>query len=381
MIFFLFILGGCNALQVSSQANQTETPIPSPVVTTTLPPDQCVDMDGNLYKYGDLFGALVVYRFESYWLLNLYDGTFREITTDIRLKPDVSPDGTKISVYKFGIDVSFIDMNGNILSSFPWYEKWNNANFYWLDENSLAIFVLSLDSLDILNINTGEIENINFPYSDEVYAKGGVADFRKGFVRYSPTVESVIYAVSPSALVLRNNEFRIWSSNTIAWARNTGTNLSEPVWSPEGNLVALSQEDDRGDLSTVENIFIVSTTGEDIRITDLKKKYNNPFRLYISNITWSSDGEKIAFVANVTQYAGSKTLSQLLVLDRLSGTLEDYCNPDTDNPYSSGSFSYIWSPDSKYIATETTIVDLENRQIYKIPDVLIVDWVGEGKTP
>ncbi len=227
-------------------------------------------------NYGDLFGALVVYRFESYWLLNLYDGTFREITTDIRLKPDVSPDGTKISVYKFGIDVSFIDMNGNILSSFPWYEKWNNANFYWLDENSLAIFVLSLDSLDILNINTGEIENINFPYSDEVYAKGGVADFRKGFVRYSPTVESVIYAVSPSALVLRNNEFRIWSSNTIAWARNTGTNLSEPVWSPEGNLVALSQEDDRGDLSTVENIFIVSTTGEDIRITDLKKKIQQP---------------------------------------------------------------------------------------------------------
>ncbi len=50
MIFLLFILGGCNALQVSSQANQTETPIPSPVVTTTLPPDQCVDMDGNLYK-------------------------------------------------------------------------------------------------------------------------------------------------------------------------------------------------------------------------------------------------------------------------------------------------------------------------------------------
>jgi hypothetical protein len=84
-------------------------------------------------------------------------------------------------------------------------------------------------------------------------------------------------------------------------------------------------------------------------------------------------------IARVTPNEGDENLSRLLVLDVETGNIEDYCNPDPDTPYSSDSFSFIWSPDGKYIATDTTIVDLASRIAYKFPDLYIVDWVGEGK--
>jgi hypothetical protein len=379
-ILLVLLVVGCSDLPTSATVTETPVSLLSPEIATTLPEallsNNCIDIEKQLYRFGDLSSILVIYRSESYGLLNLEDSSFIEVTKDLLLEPEVSPDGKKIAVYKFGVDISFFDSNGNALISFPWNENWSDADFYWLDENTFAIFILSSSSLDILNVNAGEIENIAFPYSGEVYAKGGVADFRKGFVRYSLTRESVIYAVSPYALVLRNSEFGTWSDNTVAWARNTGTNLSEPVWSPQGDLIALSQKENGGQSSTVENIFIVSTTGEDIKVTDLSSEYTDPYRLFISTIKWSPDGTKIAFVTNVIRSANEDPISDLLIFDWSSKELKKFCNLSPNNHSSSG-FLFVWSPDGKYIATDTMIIDLESQTAFEFPDIKIVGWVSD----
>jgi Tol biopolymer transport system component len=235
----------------------------------------------------------------------------------------------------------------------------------------------------MLNINTGETHEIEFPYSSNVWAFGGSIDIRDNYVSFSPDLEKVIYASTMSHLVLRNNSvYGDGKWRTITWVGFSFT-YSNPSWSPDSStfiFVMDTNENIQG--MPINNLFQVSAdfgVGEK-QLTDLGSMFNNPYQIRISQFDWSPDGEKIALIARVTPNEGDESLSRLLVLDVETGEIEDYCNPDPENPYSTNSFSFTWSPDSKYIATDTVIVDLASRIAYKIPDVYIVDWVGEGKS-
>ena len=79
---------------------------------------------------------------------------------------------------------------------------------------------------------------------------------------------------------------------------------------------------------------------------------------------YAPDGASILYAATVN--AGEDTLIVADSQDNNARTVATY----------EGAVAFAWSPDSKYISTYTTIVDLGKRQAYKIPDVYITGWVG-----
>jgi hypothetical protein len=306
----------------------------------------------------------------------------------------VSPDGQKVAQFdkeKKGIVIS--DLEGDPFIFFEKKEEWTEANeilygnvldfnpdyvsFGWWDSNSLFIRTLPVGSLLLLNIDNGEVREITFPYSNEVWARSGLNDSRGYYVNFSPDLDKAVYASTKHHLVLRNNSvYNDGAWRTVTWVGYSFA-LDNPKWSPDGStfVVVMGMDRNTNDLFQVQADFAV---GEK-RLTDLNKLFNTPYQIWVNQISWSPSGEKIAFIAGITPNEGGETLNRLLVLDLASGIIEDYCNPGPDNPYSSG-FGFSWSPDGKYIATDTTIVDLNSRVVYKIPDVYIADWVGEGKT-
>lgn len=385
LLFFQIIVISCSA---NNLVTETLPPVTatSSLEAVTLE-NTCLEFSEFIPDNSKLLGKLIVYKQREKFLLTLADNTY------LQFAGEISPDGDKIAIYEHGKWLQITDLANNVLSTFQWNPRWTEANetlfgslaesdrlFYgWHDNDMLVMPALPVGSLFILNTLTNETREITFPYSDEVYGIGFIGDIRDYFVSFSPDLDKVVYASTKSHLVLRNNRAHgdgRW--RTITWVGFSFTH-SNPNWSPDGSTFILVMNADTQE--NIEDLFQVDSefAAGERKLTDLGSLFNNPYQIWISQFDWSPDGEKIALTVRVTPNEGDESLSRLLVLDVSTEAIEDYCNPE--NPYSTNSFSFTWSPDGKYIATDTTIVDLENRKAYKIPDVLIVDWVGEGKSP
>ncbi|HRJ57120.1 MAG TPA: hypothetical protein PLV64_12600 [Anaerolineales bacterium] len=390
IITFIFLLIlGCQ----ESNSIGKNTPTTQPVPTISQPsfnPEGCLEEKRTPLDSLSLSGKLVVYTKNKDGLFDLEQNIFIELPETAK----VSPDGQKVAQFdeeKKGIVIS--DLEGVPLIFFEKKEEWTEANeilygtvldfnpdyvrFDWWDNDSLFIRTLPIGSLLMLNTDNGEVREINFPYSNEVWARSGLNDIRGYYVNFSPNLDKVVYASTNTHLVLRNNSaYTDGAWRTVTWVGYSFA-YSNPMWSPDGATFAVVMGVDRN-INDLFQVYADFAVGER-QLTDLNKLFDNPYSTWISQISWSPNGEKIAFIAGVTPNEGGETLNRLLVLDLASGTIDDYCNPDPDSPYNSG-FGFTWSPDGKYIATDTAIVDLNSRVVYKIPDVYIVDWVGEGKT-
>lgn len=391
IIFLTLLIVGCR--EINNTVTHTPTTQPAPTIPqSSIISDSCLENRNEPLGSLHLPGKLVVYTKKKYGLLDLEQNIFIELPETA----NVSPDGKKVAQFdeeKKGIVIS--DLEGAPLIFFEKKEEWTEANqilfgtaldfdpdyvrFDWWDNDSLFIRTLPVGSLLLLNMNNGEAREIIFPYSDEVYGFGFIGDIRDHFVSFSPNIDKVIYASTKSHLVLRNNLFYgdgRW--RTIIWVGFSFT-YSIPIWSPDSSTFVLAMNTDTRE--NIDDLYQVDSefgAGER-QLTNLGNLFNHPYQIWISQFDWAPNGEKIALIARVTPNEGDESLSRLLVLDVETGSVEDYCNPDPDNPYSTDGFSFTWSPDGKYIATDTMIVDLESRQAYKIPDVYIVDWVGEGR--
>ncbi len=382
LLVFMFMVG-CGSITPTNAADNIEIDI-NPIATPPLSiSNTCLQEENVNLENLNLSGKILLSQDKRY---RLFDATIDSFV-DIPENAYLSPNGEKIAQYdkeKKGIKVS--TLTGELIVFFSQDAQWLEANsvlygdtssvqFRWWDNNFLYIRSLPVGSQLMLNINTGETHEIEFPYSKEVWAFGGSIDIRDNYVSFSPDLEKVIYASTMSLLVLRNNSiYPDGTWRTVAWVGFSPT-YTNPSWSPDGSKLIFVTEGDK----TLEDLYGIDTNAPlgERKLTDLNKLFNSPYQIWISQFNWSPDGEKIALIARVTPNEGGESLSRLLVLDVETGNIEDYCNPDT--PYTSDSFSFTWSPDGKYISTDTTIVDLESRIAYKFPDLYIVDWVGEGK--
>ena len=387
--FLVFLIVGCQESNNTNINTPTIQPVPT-ISQLSITSESCLEEKSNPLDSLSLPGKLVVYSKKKDGLLDLEQNIFVELPETA----NVSPDGQKVAKFdeeKKGIVIS--DLKDNTLVFFEKKAKWTEANqilydsvldfdpeyvwFDWWDNNSLFIRTLPVGSLLLLNTNNGVVTEITFPYSNEVYGIGFIGDTRDYFVSFSPDLDKVVYASTQSHLVLRNNSiYNDGTWRTITWAGFSSA-YANPIWHPDGATYAVVMEVEQN----IQNLFQVYAdfaVGEK-QLTDLSEYFNYPFKIWVNQISWSPNGEKVAFIAGVTPNEGGETLNRLLVLDLASGTIDDYCNPDPDTPYTSG-FGFAWSPDGKYIATDTTIVDLNSRVVYKIPDIYIADWVGEGKT-
>lgn len=392
LIFIAVLIVSCQMINNNVDHNNTPIVQQSPTVSQfSIISESCLQEGGDSLDSSNLAGELVLYKEKKYGLLKLDQNIFFELPETAY----ISPNGQKIAQYdeaRNGIAVS--DLDGNPLKFFQKTTKWTEANktlyghslgfdpdhvwFDWWDNNSLFIRIMPIGSQLLLNTNNGDVKEIIFPYSEEVWTLGGSADIRDYFVSFSPDFDKVVYASSQFFLVLRNNS--IYSDGTwrtVAWVGYSPT-YNNPRWSSDGTKLLFVRESREGGIYDLYGIDAGAPLGER-QLTDLGNLFDSPFAAWFGQYSWSSDGTRIAMVAHITPNEGGETFYHLLVLDLASGTIDDYCNPDPDSPYSSG-FGFTWSPDGKYIATDTTIVDLNSRVVYKFPDVYIVDWVGEGKT-
>lgn len=383
LLCFMFFIYACTPDGILSSPAPTTDAVK--VSTETTQPSElsetCMEIKTNLEGV-NLSNKLVAYKKgHDKGVLDIQNGSFEDFDGEI------SPDGKKLAVYELGKEIRVTDFQNNLIASFPWNPRWTEGNttylyrsasrdflyFSWWGNHKIIIPSLPVGSRFILDIDNGEISELVFPYSNEVYGMGGSVDIRNHYVSFSPDFENVVYASTMSHLVLRNNRFYGGDDwRTVVWAGFSFV-YDNPSWSADSSKFVYAVEDDE----IINNLYMVySDMGGEVALTDMKTFYNDPYKVWISQNSWSPDGKKIAFVAHVTQKEGSKDLSRLLVLDLESRQIEDYCNPDPDNPNATNDFSHAWSPDSKYISTDTTIVDLDKRQAYKIPDVYIIGWVG-----
>lgn len=384
LLFFVFIIGCDSVKQTGTAVTQTDIP---PTSTQTFGiTDICLEEKEVDLENLELNGNILVYQDKVYKIFDTDEKSF----IDISESAHVSPDGEKIAQYddeKKGIKIT--TLTGSLITFFPQNNQWLEANsvlydntntiqFGWWDDNFLYIRSLPVGSQLMLSIDTGEVQEIEFPYSNEVWAFGGAIDIRDNYVSFSPDFDKVVYASTGNHLVLRNNS--IYSDGTwrtVVWTGYLPI-YSNPNWSPDGSkLIYVSKGKENG-----EDLYGIDTNAPlgERKLTDLNTLFNNPHQIWINQFDWSPNGEKIALTVRVTPNEGDESLSRLLVLEVKTGNIDDYCNPEPENPYSTNSFSFTWSPDGKYIATNDTIVDLASRIAYKFPDLYIVDWVGKGKS-
>lgn len=387
-LVFMFMTG-CGSITPTNVADSIELNLTPTVIKPNDISDTCLQEEHIDLGKLDLSGKIFLSQDNKYRVFDVATDSFVDIPENAHL----SPDGEKVAQYdndKQGVEVS--TLTGNLISFFPRDAQWFEANsalydntsavqFDWWNNHFLYIRSLPVGSQLMLDIETGKTHKIEFPYSKEVWSLGGAMDIRNNYVGFSPDLDEVIYASTASHLVLRNNSiYPDGTWRTVTWVGFSST-YSIPRWSPDSSTFILVIDSSKN-TRNIENLFQVSAdsaVGEK-QLTDLGSLFNNPYQILINQFDWSPDGSKVALTVHIALDEGGKSISRLLVLDVETGNIEDYCNPDPDTPYSSnGYFSFIWSPDGKYIATDTAIVDLASRVAYKFPDLYIVDWAGEGK--
>lgn len=131
--------------------------------------------------------------------------------------------------------------------------------------------------------------------------------------------------------------------------------------SPDNTLLTVKSIS--SDVSSLEFIHDDGTTSYSIH--SLKDSY-------VSNLTWSSDEEKMAYLVSFDPFADlSRALSRVIIIANKDGTnLTQYTTDKT-------LITLMFSPDGKYILTDDTsslyVLNLETTKIERFPGVPL-DW-------
>jgi Tol biopolymer transport system component len=116
----------------------------------------------------------------------------------------------------------------------------------------------------------------------------------------------------------------------------------EPVWSPDGTKIAFRLTDMGGP------IYVMDRNGGHLRMV-AQTAGSAPYSewLRISNIAWSPDGTRIAFITPHVSPFYTPTNGLLAVLDPNTGVVSNVGGGDVETPASG---SLAWSPDGSRIA-------------------------------
>jgi hypothetical protein len=180
-----------------------------------------------------------------------------------------------------------------------------------------------------------------------------------------PTFQLVIYGCTTCGVA--EYVTRSTSNGQVIWSFDSGqdwTYRTLPVWSPDGNLVALT-----GAKHAQSNwIWIISRTGEIVQEIELPEA--NQF-LSAIEMQWSPDSKSLGFLL-ATPLAPPSVRLTLSVISLESKQAQDLCIEA--NPF-------YWAPDSSRIAFSSqlkpedrsriiTIVNLVTREVTEIHDEL-----------
>jgi TolB protein len=153
---------------------------------------------------------------------------------------------------------------------------------------------------------------------------------------------------------------------------DNGVNYA-PIWSPSGNQVAFVRE--------TENEYEII-----VKATSLESDEGSVYRSegFISSISWSSNGDYIAFVQCLTEYECDVFL--------LNTTSDKITN--VTNDFTASVLEIAWSPDSSELAfiayvnddlknTDIYVMDIETSQItpfgFGLAEYKHIEWSANGE--
>ncbi|MEP7136762.1 MAG: hypothetical protein ABI904_17690 [Chloroflexota bacterium] len=373
----------------------TETNTPAITPTSTLSPSgieyHCINISDDMTQLGSLNGTLVL----NGHLVPTGNGKLisnpsllvdMSSDNEIALAADdlthafvVSPDSDYLAFdVSIGNDyskrqINILDSKGNVLAEI---EEKDFVSMEWLSDkillvdsqleqykNSPLIFLSPFDHTQkIVQPFVNEFERI-IPLDHEWIYRWGFYSAHK--IIYNPTFTRAIYAASDS-----NGSkivFRDLTSNQDISAFYTQAWGVSPKWSPDGTKMAIGVN--VNSITGKDELVVLDQNGVQLFATKLSTRPGK--YAYISSLSWSPDGSRIAFWYTTSEDSNHDL--RLAVFDIKTQKTIDYCitNNAPAHLWHRNDTSPIWSPDGSFLLIETP--NANNN-----PNVVIVDLVQEG---
>lgn len=391
----IFSLLGCSK---GAEVISTQFPLAIPDVTeTAIRPTipnansneidyRCITFKKNVIELGMITGTLILNGYiivledkaneisNPLLFINLNTGNEIQLSvmeTDNHFAVSPSGDYLAYDVWKDGTNqwqINIVDATGNQLKTF---NEEDLESFEWLGSDKLFINSLSnkLEHSPLILLSPFENnEKLIEPFITEeeriipsdrelIYGWGFYA-FHK--IIYNSTFTRAIYASSDengAKIVFRD----LLSNKDISTLRSREAWGVSPKWSPDDAKIAIGMNINSADENN--EIVVLDQNGTLIFTTHLAELYE---KSYISSLSWSPDGKKIAFWYTANENINSAL--RLAILDTSTQKITDFCT-SKDSPHyrwHTNDKSPIWSPDSNYLLIETTNDDIPNAVIIDI---------------
>jgi hypothetical protein len=377
--------------------NSTSTEIKTPTVTPTATVSRgeieyhCIDISNDLTQLGSVSGTLVLNGYlapigtgklisNTSLLVDMSSGNAVSLATDDLTHTFVVSSGGDYLAFDVSIGndyskrrINILDSKGNVLAGIDENDfvsmEWLNDKILLVDsqinqyKNHPLIFLSPFEHKQrIVEPFITQAERI-VPSDHEVLYEWGFYSAHK--IIYSPSFTRAVYAASDidgSKIV-----FRDLTSNQDISAFHTQAWGVSPKWSPDGTKIAIGAN--VNSITGKDELVVLDQNGEQLFATKLSTRPGK--YAYISSLSWSPDGYRIAF-----WYTTNKDINRdlrLAVFDTKTQQTIDYCiaNNGVTHFWHRSDISPIWSPDGDFLLIEPSNADGNN------PNVVIVDLVQE----
>ncbi len=332
----------------------TPAAISSPISSNPLV-YHCLDIAPNLPSDARPKGMLVFSGKHSF-LLDLQTNAIRDLNYD-QGNFSVSPNGEWLASY-------FVDHSTEPTATWLLIEKANGEqqnrilwekNWYllggWLDNEHIWISRIDDPLIVVVNPFTGQQWEppADFPGIQTMAQLGAHFVFGASSIVYSSSLNQAVYPRLESDGYVY---YVLWDQQArriLAKIRGFGKPGSpEAIWSPDEKQVFISVfshwDNKLGD--EVDELFSLGVNGRVTQLTNFGSSFSNA---EITGASLSPDGRKISFW--LRSRPSSFDEPQLTILDIDTHMVTNYCIPGSSQGLGS---SPVWSPDSHYLAVEST---------------------------
>ncbi len=224
---------------------------------------------------------------DEIYVMNTDGASQKRLTSNVTMdySPKLSRDGQKIAYVSEmggGLQVDIMDSDGSNVVKPP-ANSGNMRSPHWCPQSERVSFITDMEGqVDVYVMNSDGTDMLKVTDDDLVEDLGN----------WSPNAEWVVYAIS------QGEDMGVYMRNPrgVDVIQLTQTKDSGPVWAPVGSLIAYFSEitviDNEGKEKVDTEMRIVDM--ETMEVTSLVAQVHAE-----SGISWSPDGKKITYVADV----------------------------------------------------------------------------------